>query len=277
MSKKHDLPAMPFYWGDWFKCPEVRALTPQARCLWFEMMGLMWESTERGFLTINNKPYPTEALARCLGFASDLLDTLLAEMEQFAIYSTDERGAIYSRRMVRDEEIRVKRAIAGQKGGICSSKNKANYTANIQASTEDENEDENENAGVNNNWKKSYEIYKNIELIAYQQISSDGSFMIKQQEFYPNLNIKLSLKKAHENFWSQKGGWQNKKKSRAKEIDWNQTYVNALSMRSNQVYMERNAAPKFGRQEVTADELKESVKESLRLMEEKDADKTNNI
>ena len=51
MSKKHDLPAMPFYFGDWFKCPEVRAMNLETRMIWFEMLGLMWESTERGYLT----------------------------------------------------------------------------------------------------------------------------------------------------------------------------------------------------------------------------------
>jgi len=142
--KKHDLPAMPFYWGDWFKCPEVRALTPAARCLWFEMLGLMWESTPRGYLVLNHKPYPKEALSRCLGFACDLLDVLLSELEQYAVYSKTDNGIIYSRKMVRDCEISKIRAEAGKKGGICSSKNQAN----IQANTEDENEDENENTNV---------------------------------------------------------------------------------------------------------------------------------
>ena len=136
MTKKHDLPAMPWYWGDWFKCPEVRALTPAARCLWFEILGLMWESTERGYLTLKGKPYPKEALGRCLGFATDLLDVLLNEMELFGVYSVDDRGALFSRRMVKDEDLRLKRAIAGSKGGFCSSKS----SSKAQANTEDESE-----------------------------------------------------------------------------------------------------------------------------------------
>jgi len=45
--KKDDLPAMPFYVGDWLKCPEVRALPLDYRALWFDMLCFMWESTER--------------------------------------------------------------------------------------------------------------------------------------------------------------------------------------------------------------------------------------
>lgn len=138
--KKHDLPAMPFYWGDWFKCPEVRALSPAARCLWFEMLGLMWESTERGYLSLNGHPMDRQTLSRCLGFACDLLDGLLGELERYGVYSVREDGCIYNRRMVRDAEISKKRAIAGHTGGVCSSKTRSKTEANTQANTEDENE-----------------------------------------------------------------------------------------------------------------------------------------
>jgi len=148
--KKHDLPAMPWYWGDWFKCPEVRALSPAARCLWFEMLGLMWESTPRGYLVLGGKPYPKEALGRCLGFACDLLEVLLGEMEQYAVYSKTEGGIIYSRRIIRDMEISKIRADAGRKGGICSSFAKGFAKANTQANTEDEDEDEIETVSVSN-------------------------------------------------------------------------------------------------------------------------------
>jgi hypothetical protein len=140
MAKKYDLPAMPFYWGDWFKCPEVRALSPEARCLWFEMLGLMWESTERGYLTLAGKPMTKETISRCLGFACDLLERLLAELLEYGVCSVRDDGAIFNRRMVRDAEISSKRASAGKIGGICSSKTRSK----TQANTEDEDEDEDE-------------------------------------------------------------------------------------------------------------------------------------
>ena len=134
--KKHDQPYFPLYPGDWLKCPEVRALSLEARMAWLEMLLLMWESTERGYLTLAGKPMDRDTLARCLGFARLLLDRLLAEMEQYNVYSVREDGAIYNRRMVRDAEISSKRAIAGHKGGICSSKT----ASKKQANAEDEDE-----------------------------------------------------------------------------------------------------------------------------------------
>ncbi len=143
--KKHDQPYMPFYFGDWFKAPEIRALSPAARCLWFEMLGLMWESTERGYLTLAGKPIEKETLGRMLGFADVLLDLLLAEMERFNVFSRRDDGAIYNRRMVRDAEISKIRAEAGKKGGFCSgksnSKTQANDTANSDIDTDIDTED----------------------------------------------------------------------------------------------------------------------------------------
>jgi hypothetical protein len=133
MSKKDDLPWMKWFWGDWFKCPEIRALNPETRCAWFEMLGLMWESTERGFLTLNGKPYPMDCLARCLGFAQANLEQSIAEMESFNVFSKRADGAIYNRRMVSDCDLGEKRAIAGKRGGICSSKTRSKSQAKPQA------------------------------------------------------------------------------------------------------------------------------------------------
>ena len=136
MYKKDDLPWMKWFWGDWFKCPEIRALRPETRCAWFEMLGLMWESTERGYLTLNGNPYPMDCLARCLGFAQANLEQSIAEMELFNVFSRREDGAIYNRRMISDCELGEKRAIAGKRGGICSSKTRSKIQANNQASTD---------------------------------------------------------------------------------------------------------------------------------------------
>lgn len=116
--KKHDMPAMPFYFGDWRKCPEVQALDLETRMLWFEMLGWMWESTERGYLTINGSPVPLEALARMLGVSRERLSLGLTLMGTLQVYGCREKdGALYCRRMVRDEGIRQKRAAGGILGG----------------------------------------------------------------------------------------------------------------------------------------------------------------
>lgn len=144
MLKKHDLPAMPFYFGDWMKAPDIRALPLDVRMVWFEMLGFMWESKERGYLTINNKPIPRKNLATMLGLPEDLLEQILKQLSDFAIYSVRESdGAIYNRKMVKDNDIREKRQKAGFLGGKNSFASRF-AQAKSEANTENENENENE-------------------------------------------------------------------------------------------------------------------------------------
>ena len=150
-GKKHDLPSMPFYFGDWRKAPEVRALDLDVRMIWFEMLGYMWESTERGYLTINGNPPATETLARMLGIDITKLQHALQQMSGFDVYSVRlSDGAIFSRKMVNDVDISEKRSGAGKKG--MKSRYKApvnNKTSNVVISntiTNTESEYENEDA-----------------------------------------------------------------------------------------------------------------------------------
>ena len=117
-DKKRDLPYMPFYVGDWLKCPEVRALPPDYRGLWFDLLCYMWESTERGIMvTPKGRPYTDNEIIRMIGLDNQnsgiWLTTLLSE----GVCYRREDGAIYSKRMVRDEKIRQIRRETGAKGG----------------------------------------------------------------------------------------------------------------------------------------------------------------
>ena len=85
-------------------------------------------------------------------------------------------------------------------------------------------------------WKKDFEEYKKIVRNAYIKVLSDKDWVKKQQEFYPNVNIAKSVEKMCVNYWATPAGWQNKKKSKAVEIDWKQTFTNALSKSINKVY-----------------------------------------
>jgi hypothetical protein len=112
--KKKDLPAMPFYWGDWFKATDVQSMSRECKCIWFEMLGRMWESNERGVLVSSNgSAYSDENVCNMLGISRDLLE----QIERTGVFSRRTDGAIFSRRMVRDENIRCKRATAGAVGG----------------------------------------------------------------------------------------------------------------------------------------------------------------
>lgn len=95
-----------------------------------------------------------------------------------------------------------------------------------------------DNKDRKNNWKSSFEIYLNEMNTTYDEIIHDKNFIQEQEKFHPGIDILLSLEKAKTNFWGTEAGWQNKKKSRAKEINWKLTFVHAIEM--NKVYKPRN-------------------------------------
>jgi len=118
MAKKHDLPAMPFYVGDWLKAPDVRTLRPDYRGLYFDMLCYMWESPERGVMVMHNgKPFSKESIVKIVGLDCDNSGKWLDEIIEMEIISIREDGAIFSRKMVKDEQIREIRTMAGKKGG----------------------------------------------------------------------------------------------------------------------------------------------------------------
>ncbi|HAT76073.1 MAG TPA: hypothetical protein DCS19_04320 [Flavobacterium sp.] len=86
------------------------------------------------------------------------------------------------------------------------------------------------------NWKTDFEFYKSELRKVYKELISDALFILEQEKFNPNVDIKLSIEKACTNFWATEAGWNKKKKSRPcpKNIDWKSTLTNAISM--NKVY-----------------------------------------
>ena len=109
---------MPFYIGDWKKDPGIQVLTREQRMIWFEMLMLMWESAERGYLTINGNPIPDEMLAVALNLDNQILSKTLTTFETLGLFSRRENdGAIYSRKQVEIVELSEKRKNAGIQGG----------------------------------------------------------------------------------------------------------------------------------------------------------------
>lgn len=116
MSKKKDLPAMPFYFGDWLKDPGIRALDWDVRMVWMEMLGFMWESERRGYLVLNGKEIDRKTLQKMLGCDRKLIIKSLLQLEKYSIFSRTKEGIIYSRRMAEDEEKRQNKRKAGKIG-----------------------------------------------------------------------------------------------------------------------------------------------------------------
>ena len=110
-------PAFQFYPSDWRKDPALSTCSLAARGLWIELMCVAHESEEYGVLSINGKPMTVQQIARTVGEAPAIVSKLLDEIEQSGVFSRNDAGCIYSRRMVKDERLRNTRADAGRLGG----------------------------------------------------------------------------------------------------------------------------------------------------------------
>jgi hypothetical protein len=176
LNKKDDLPYFPFYIGDWRKATDVQALPRDVRSVWFDMLCYMWESTERGYLTVNGKPIPDDSLASMLGLPVDLLKQNVKVILDFGVASIRESdGALYSRRMVKDQELRIIRQKAGSVGGKKSYASRF-AQANIEANTENENDIENENESTNEKTVKE----KDVEQVRMHWNSFASSFGLSE-------------------------------------------------------------------------------------------------
>lgn len=116
-------------------------------------------------------------------------------------------------------------------------------------------------------WRSNFEVYKTEELEAFKKITSDFSFISERQKYHPNIDILLSLEKAHADFWATEAGWKNKKSTKSKEIDWTTTYKNALSLKSNQVYINKNKLPEKPKYSIPREQTMEYIErqEELKL------------
>jgi hypothetical protein len=112
------LPAFQFYPADWRKDPGIQALSRHDQSVWFDILCLMHESEERGVLLLAGKPMPVEALGHILRLDKQEVNQILSTLLTYGVASKrEEDGAIYNRRMVRDERLIQIRRKAGKKGG----------------------------------------------------------------------------------------------------------------------------------------------------------------
>lgn len=83
-------------------------------------------------------------------------------------------------------------------------------------------------------WRDDFEVYLKECKIAYKKYYNDKNFIEEQSRLNPNVNVKLSIEKGFTNYWGKEAGWVHKKKSRTKDIDWEATIINSISL--NKVY-----------------------------------------
>lgn len=115
ITKTMKRPSFQFYPGDWMHDTALRSCSLEARGLWIDMLCLMHQGQPYGHLTVGQKRIELPVLARMVGATDKAVKKSLAELEDAGVFTRTSAGIIYSRRMVRDEEIRQVRAAGGVK------------------------------------------------------------------------------------------------------------------------------------------------------------------
>lgn len=109
-------PSFQFYPSDWLRDTALRTCSTGARGLWMDMICFMHEGNPYGYLKVGNKVILSKDLARMVGEDLRLVEEWLEELHEAGVYDIDD-GAICSRRMIRDENLRKIRAEGGKLGG----------------------------------------------------------------------------------------------------------------------------------------------------------------
>ncbi|MCK1274136.1 hypothetical protein IVB46_02630 [Bradyrhizobium sp. 61] len=108
---------MKFYPSDWRSEPTLRLCSIAARGLWAEMMCVMHDAEPYGSLLVNGRRIDKKQLAGLAAITEKDCTTLLMELEGNGVFSRDDDGTIYSRRMRRDHAKAIKDKENGKGGG----------------------------------------------------------------------------------------------------------------------------------------------------------------
>jgi hypothetical protein len=122
MPKKKDS-YITFFPADWMTDTELRLLPLEARGLWIDMLCIMHQSETGYSLVSNGRKICAKSLSLLAHISPEKTENLLKQIIEAGVCSVDEDGVIYSRRLLRDKELREKRAKAGSKGGKKTQKN----------------------------------------------------------------------------------------------------------------------------------------------------------
>jgi hypothetical protein len=90
---------------------------------------------------------------------------------------------------------------------------------------------------LNNN---DFELYKTELREAYLLAIKDIEYLKERASYHPKLDIVKSLEKSCKDYWATEAGWKKKKVAKTSKIDWRATFNNALSLKTNQVWLRDN-------------------------------------
>ncbi len=111
------LPAFQFYPADWLNDIKLQSCSLAAQGLLMNLMCLMHQSEEYGYLLLNGSLPPMKDVTRLLRLHYKTYQAGLKELLSRGVLKADKRGVIFCDRMVKDEHIREVRREAGKLGG----------------------------------------------------------------------------------------------------------------------------------------------------------------
>ena len=207
-------PSFQFYPADWLRDTALRTCSVGARGLWIDMICFMHEGTPYGHLKVGNKVILSSNLARMVGETIDTVDEWLDELKQAGVYETTEEGVIYSRRMIRDENLRQIRAAGGVKGGNPALLvNKDNYKVNLIDNLVEEKKDKQNTTPSSSSASSSASAY----IDTYGEIHENIQARLPNCEYQkvidvyhnclPELSKARLLTKARERLIKQRWNW----------------------------------------------------------------------
>lgn len=122
------LPYLHLYCSDWQTDARLQLCSLAARGLWIELLFLMHDGENYGHLQMNGEAMPTALIAKLVRSTNEEVELLIQELEQAKVFSRDEDGVIYSRRLLRDLNKRQTNQRNGKRGGNPFLKRRENAT-----------------------------------------------------------------------------------------------------------------------------------------------------
>lgn len=113
----NDLPWIKFHTADWRNDPNLSRCSKAAKGVWVDCICILNETEVRGVFRTNSIPWSDQEIALAIG--GDMTENIacLNELVVKGVCARSTDGALFSRRMVRDEEKRRKCSEAGKAGG----------------------------------------------------------------------------------------------------------------------------------------------------------------
>ncbi len=189
-------PSFQFYPADWLKDPALQSCSLAANGLWIKMICIMHQCTPYGYLMLKDKPMTIAQLARNVGEQEKVIEELLIELDEADVFGRDAQGCVFSRRMVRDENIRNKRAEGGKLGGnpilLKQKVGDKDGRADHLTGSQQVNHSDNVNPQKKNNYKDNQEVNHKVESASNLSLTPSSSSSVSSSSSISSSSVDSS-------------------------------------------------------------------------------------